>query len=281
MQTSPTPGRGKFEDHRGSAGAFGTLAMGIGSSMVVFVLSLFFIHDFIKGSSGSADLTQHEAAGDVGLMQETPAEASEVQFVTFVLDTAQAQWTQILSRTTGQPWHNVTLVLFREATPTACGVSQTTTGPFYCARDNRVYIDLSFYDELRDRFGAPADFAQAYVIAHELGHHVQHLLGTDTKVHRLQHEHPEQADALSVALELQADCYAGVWGYYMQQDQLFESDDVDEGLNAAAAVGADRMLKVGPDHANTDTFTHGLSTQRATWFRRGLYSGDPTQCGMP
>jgi predicted metalloprotease len=211
-------------------------------------------------------------------VQQSPAEAKEVQFVTFVLDTAESEWSRILPQQMNTPWHDAKLVLFRDQTPTGCGAGETAMGPFYCPRDERIYIDLAFYDELKNRFGAPGDFAQAYVIAHELGHHVQKLLGTDAKVRRAQQANPDQANALSVALELQADCYAGVWGYHMQQENVLESGDVEEGLNAASAVGDDRIQQQTTGHVNADTFTHGSAAQRSSWFKRGFQSGDPRQC---
>ena len=153
----------------------------------------------------------------------------------FVFDTAQATWYKVLSQA-GAPWHDAKLVLFRNATQTGCGVGQTAMGPFYCPTDQKIYIDLAFYDELRTRFGAPGDFAEAYVITHELGHHVQHLLGTDVKVRRAMQHNPDQANALSVALELQADCYAGVWANHTKEENILEPGDIEEGLNAAAVA---------------------------------------------
>ena len=151
-------------------------------------------------------------------------------------------------------------------------------GPFYCPTDEKMYIDLAFYDELRTRFGAPGDFAEAYVLTHELGHHVQHLLGTDTEVRRAMQQNPDQANALSVALELQADCYAGVWANHTKDENILEPGDIDEGLNAAAAVGDDRIQKQTTGRVNVESFTHGSSQQRATWFRRGFTSGNPESC---
>lgn len=250
--------------------------MGIGGSIVLLVLSLIFGRDFISGSGDSVDQGQR-AGGDVAV-QQTPEEAKEVQFVSFVLDTAQATWAKLLPEDMGAPWHDAKLVLFRDATQTGCGVGQTAMGPFYCPLDQRIYIDLAFYDELRTRFGAPGDFAQAYVLTHELGHHVQHLLGTDQRVRRAQEANPDQAKALSVRLELQADCYAGIWAHETQQEQILEPGDIDEGLNAAAAVGDDRIQRETTGHVNSDTFTHGSSAQRATWFKRGFSSGNPKDC---
>jgi predicted metalloprotease len=153
-------------------------------------------------------------------------------------------------------------------------------GPFYCPIDQRVYLDLGFFDELKQRFGASGDAAQAYVIAHELGHHVQHLLGTDAKVRQLQESNPSSANELSVRLELQADCYAGVWANSTQQRQHLDPGDVDEALNAAAAVGDDRIQKQTTGRVNVDSFTHGSAAQRSASFKRGFDNGDPRSCDM-
>jgi predicted metalloprotease len=176
--------------------------MGIGGTVILLVLSLIFGRDFVSGS-GEETAPPPTAGGDVPPASESPAEAKNVQLVKFVFDTAQATWSKVLSQA-GTPWHDAKLVLFRNATQTACGSAQSAMGPFYCPTDQKIYIDLAFYDELRTRFGAPGDFAEAYVITHELGHHVQHLLGTDVKVRRAMQQNPDQANALSVALELQA-----------------------------------------------------------------------------
>jgi predicted metalloprotease len=161
---------------------------------------------------------------------------------------------------------------------TGCGDAPAEVGPFYCPEDQRVYLDLSFFDELAQRFGAPGDFAQAYVIAHELGHHVQHLLGIEQRVREMQESRPGAANQLSVALELQADCFAGVWGNSTSQRKLLEQGDVEEGLAAASAVGDDRIQAQTTGRIRPDTFTHGTSAQRSQWFRRGLESGDPNSC---
>jgi predicted metalloprotease len=151
-------------------------------------------------------------------------------------------------------------------------------GPFYCPADQKVYIDLSFYDDLRTRFGAPGEFAEAYVLTHEIGHHVQHLLGTDAAVRRAQQAHPAQANALSVALELQADCYSGIWAHYTAGQRILEPGDIEQGLAAASAVGDDRLQRAATGHVDVDSFTHGSSAERVAWFRRGFESGDPNDC---
>jgi hypothetical protein len=168
--------------------------------------------------------------------------------------------------------------LYRQATSTACGYGQAASGPFYCPGDGKVYLDLSFFDELHRRFGAPGDFAQAYVVAHEVGHHVQNLLGMERQVRQAQQQRPDQANALSVRMELQADCYAGVWGHAAAQKGMLEVDDVDEGLRAAASIGDDRIQRQSGGVVHPESFTHGSSEQRVQWFRRGLQSGDPNQC---
>ena len=274
MRWSPGRDSGNVEDRRGMGGM--GAPMGIGGSVILLVLSLIFGRDFISGSD--ADPSAPPAAGgDVAPVNESPNEAKEAQLVRFVFDTAQVTWSQVLSQA-GAQWRDAKLVLFRNATQTGCGVGQTAMGPFYCPMDQKIYIDLAFYDDLRSRFGAPGDFAEAYVITHELGHHVQHLLGTDAKVRRAQEQNPDQANALSVALELQADCYSGVWAAHTKRENILEPGDIDEGLNAAAAVGDDRIQRETTGRVNTDRFTHGSSQQRATWFKRGFTSGDPNSC---
>lgn len=253
------------------------MPVGIGSGIIILILGLLFGRDIISGPTENERRQEQTESGEVAV-QQTPQEAKEVQFVSWVLDTAEATWSQLLPQTMGVPWHDAKLVLFRNATPTGCGIGQTAMGPFYCPVDQKLYIDLAFFDELQNRFGAPGEFAQAYVLAHELGHHVQHLLGTDAKVRRAQELDPADANKLSVLLELQADCYAGVWAHYAQTGRALEPGDVDKGLAAAAAVGDDRIQREATGHVNTDTFTHGTSAQRQMWFKRGLQSGDPKAC---
>jgi predicted metalloprotease len=277
MRWTPGGESQNVEDRRGSGG-FGMGPIGIGGGVVLLILSLIFGRDFVSGSGGSWSNGQRNVGGEVAPVQESPEEAKEVQFVSFVLDTAQATWASILPRQMGTPWHDAKLVLFRNATQTGCGVGQTAMGPFYCPLDQKIYIDLGFYDELRSRFGAPGDFAQAYVLTHELGHHVQHLLGIDDRVRRAQIENPDQANALSVRLELQADCFAGIWAHETQREQMLEPGDVEEALNAASSVGDDRIQRAATGHVNADTFTHGTAVQRAMWFRRGFDSGNPKEC---
>jgi predicted metalloprotease len=207
----------------------------------------------------------------------SPEEEKAIQFVSFVLDDVQNTWEKIFA-SSGQTYRRAKLVIFTNTVQSGCGNAQTAMGPFYCPADEKVYIDLGFYKELQDRFGAPGDFAQAYVIAHELGHHVQNLLGTSEKVQSGQQSNPDKANELSVALELQADCYAGVWGHSTQQRDILSAGDVDEALGAAAAVGDDRIQKQATGGVNPETWTHGSSEQRARWFRTGFDSGDVNRC---
>lgn len=268
-----------IEDRRGWGGTgIGPVHVGAGGAVVLLILSLIFGRNFMSGG-GASQASQQVSGGEVGQpIQQSPEEAHEVQLVSWVLDTVQATWSTLLPRATGVPWHDAKVVLYRDATQTGCGVGETATGPFYCPVDERVYVDLSFFDELRDRFGAPGEFAQAYVLAHELGHHVQHLLGTDTMAQRMEQADPANANQVSVKVELQADCYAGVWGYYAQQAGALNANDVHDGLNAAAAVGDDRLQRETTGRVNYDTFTHGSSAQRESWFERGLATGDPNSC---
>lgn len=278
MRWTPGGESRNVEDRRGSGG-FGMAPMGIGGTVILLVLSLIFGRDFVSGSGDNGSAGEQTANGEAApAVQQSPEEAREVQFVSFVLDTAQATWARLLPQDMGTRWHDAKLVLFRNSTQTGCGVGQEAMGPFYCPLDQKIYIDLAFYDELRSRFGAPGDFAQAYVLTHELGHHVQHLLGIDERVRRAQEANPDQANALSVRLELQADCYAGIWAHETQRQQMLETGDVEEALNAASSVGDDRIQRATRGRVNADTFTHGTSQQRATWFRRGFDSGNPKDC---
>lgn len=287
MRWTPGGESGNIEDRRGSGG-IGPVHVGLGGTVILIVLSLIFGRDFVSdnvnpnpysaGGSAAGSLGPGGPNGPGAPVNEPPEEAKEVQFVSFVLDTAEATWAKILPATTGTAWRNAKLVLFRDATQTACGVGQTAMGPFYCPVDQKLYIDLAFFDELRSRFGAPGEFAQAYVLTHELGHHVQHLLGIDAAVRRAQQRDPSAVNDLSVRLELQADCFAGVWGNATRGEGILEAGDLESGLNAAAAVGDDRIQRQTTGHVNTDTFTHGSSAQRVQWFRRGFDSGQPKDC---
>jgi predicted metalloprotease len=201
-----------------------------------------------------------------------------LEFVKRVLGSTETTWGDIFRRN-GATYREPKLRLFNGQVESACGVAGAAVGPFYCPGDERVYIDLSFYDELRSRFRAPGDFAQAYVIAHEVGHHVQKLLGTSDKVTALQQRASEaQGNRLSVMLELQADCYAGVWGFYAQQRGILDPGDLEEALRAASAIGDDRLQKESQGYVVPDSFTHGTSEQRTRWFKQGFDNGDMRRC---
>jgi predicted metalloprotease len=250
------------------------MGMGLGGAVVMLVLSLIFGRGFVTGSTTTDSGTPATASGEVS---SSPSEDRLVQFVSFVLDDVQNTWRAILAER-HVPYEDAKLVLFRDETYSGCGTAEATVGPFYCPRDEKVYIDLAFYDELRRRFGAPGDFAQAYVLAHELGHHVQHLLGIDAQARRLEEVAPQSANAVSVRLELQADCFAGIWAHSTEQRRLLQQGDIDEALTAAAAVGDDRIQRATTGHVNAETFTHGSSAQRSAWFKRGYTNGRIEAC---
>jgi hypothetical protein len=278
MRWTPQGPSRNLEDRRGMRG--GVVGAGVGGSLLLVVLSLIFGRDLTSLGDEPASQVAIEQPGDVAVRQ-TPEEERMVQFVSFVLDTAQATWARKLPEATGVQYRDARLVLFRDVVNSGCGTAQSAMGPFYCPLDEKVYIDLGFYDELDRRFGAPGDFAQAYVLAHEIGHHVQHVLGIDDQVRRAQQGNPRQANPLSVRLELQADCLAGVWGNAAARggQPILEAGDVEEGLRAAAAIGDDRLQRsAGRGSVNPESFTHGTSAQRIEWFRRGFESGDPNAC---
>jgi len=209
---------------------------------------------------------------------EDAREAPLVKFVSFVLDDVQKNWDRVLPAQTGHPYRHAKLVLYRNSFPSACGRAQTAVGPFYCPGDEKIYLDLGFFSELKQRFGAPGEFAEAYVIAHEIGHHIQKIEGIEQKIRRLQEQNPREANELSVRLELQADCFAGVWGNSTEQRHLVNRNDIEAALHAAAAVGDDRLQRLGRGSVNPEKFTHGTSAQRVEWFRRGLDSGKLAAC---
>jgi len=272
MRWTPGGRSPNLEDRR-STGGMGR-GLGIGGTVVVLALSLLF------GRNLFTDLGVEPGVGAAGAPMsaaDSAAEEPEVQFMSVVLDDVQNTWAKILPNS-GTPFHPARLVLFRNSTDSGCGPAQSAMGPFYCPLDERVYLDLGFFDELKQRLGASGDFAQAYVVAHELGHHVQHLLGTDARVRQLAESRPADANELSVRLELQADCYAGVWGHSTDQRQNLQPGDIDEALNAASAVGDDRIQKSTTGRINVDSFTHGSAAQRSQWFKRGFESGDPKSC---
>lgn len=266
-----------IEDRRGRTPA---MAMGGGLSLlVVIVVSLIF------GINPMQLLQSTPDVGGSGRMLEEPRQSydagpeakSQTQFVSTVLASTEDVWTGIFSRS-GKRYVEPRLVLFNDQVESACGYASSAVGPFYCSGDNRVYLDTAFFDELDRRFGAPGDFAQAYVIAHEIGHHVQNLLGISGKVHSMQRGMSEaDANALSVRLELQADFFAGVWAHHAQQThRIIEPGDFDEAIRAASAIGDDRLQKQARGFVVPDSFTHGTSAQRVRWFRKGFDSGEPS-----
>jgi len=283
MQWTPGGDRSDIEDRRGEGGGgsnfggFGGMHFGIGGTLLLIVLSFLFRTNLFSVLGGGGPAAPPAAVRPLSDQEAGPAEKREVEFVTFVLNDVQRTWEHLLSQT-GTSYRHTKLVLFRDLTESRCGTAQTATGPFYCPEDEKVYIDLGFFQELRDRFGAPGEFAQAYVLAHEVGHHVQKLLGIEGKVHRLSHGDPAQANPLSVRLELQADCFAGVWGHATEQRKIVDDADVAAGLRAAASVGDDRLQRMATGHVSPESFTHGSSAQRTDWFRRGLQSGDISTC---
>ena len=264
-----------LEDRRGMGG-IGRAGMGVGGTAVMLILYLLFGRNVLDDAGVSPTGAVATSNGALS-PADSAAEEPMVLEVSGVLDDVQQTWASILPKF-GTQYTDAKLVLFRDATPTGCGTGQTAMGPFYCPVDQKVYLDLGFFDELRNKFGAAGDFAQGYVIAHELGHHVQQLLGTEAEVRRAQERDPANANQYSVKLELQADCYAGVWGHSAQQRGKLDPGDMQEGLQAAASVGDDRILSQAGRSVNAESFTHGSSAQRESWFKRGFDSGDPAQC---
>jgi predicted metalloprotease len=256
--------------------------MGIGGVLVLLVLSWFTGIDFLSLLGGDGTPTQfEETTGTSGTVRATPEEERMVDMVDAVVEDTQETWSQLL----GGRYQPTRAVLFRDAVQSTCGFAQSAVGPFYCPGDRKVYLDLNFFNELHNRFRAPGDFAQAYVLAHEVGHHVQTLLGVESQVRQRQQGDPGNRNAMSVRMELQADCFAGVWGHYASKpgraakgDVELDPDDLEEGLRAAAAIGDDTIQKRSTGHVMPDKFTHGSSEQRVTWFRRGFDSGDPQAC---
>jgi uncharacterized protein len=251
-------GGGQIEDRRGMGGfGAGGIPIGVGGGgigLIVFLIAALLLNGGLPGG------------GDGGGSPVAPSSDNQTQFVSFVVDDVQDTWTQLFEQG-GRTYERTKLVLFDQATVSGCGTASAATGPFYCPNDRKVYLDLGFFRELQSRFGAAGDFAEAYVIAHEFGHHVQNQLGVLAR-----------SRSESIAVELQADCYAGVWGNHAQDENLLEPGDVEEGLNAAAAVGDDRIQKQTQGRVDPETWTHGSSEQRTAAFKRGFDSGDPGAC---
>lgn len=274
MRWSPGD-RSNIEDRRGMSG-MGVGGMGIGGLLLLLLLSWFTGVDFLSLFSGAGS-SPTASVGTSGKIATSPEEERLVDMVDAVMNDAQRTWVQIL----GGRYQPTTAVLFRDAIQSACGFAQSATGPFYCPADRKVYLDLGFFSELHRNLGAPGDFAQAYVLAHELGHHVQTILGVESQVRSRQSADASERNALSVRMELQADCFAGVWGYHANKEPGgvdLDPGDVDEGLRAAAAIGDDRLQRMQGGRVAPERFTHGTSEQRAQWLRRGLESGDPNNC---
>jgi uncharacterized protein len=295
MKWTPGGDSDQIEDRRGETpglggggggGGFrfpfpGGMHLGIGGTVIVLIL--YFVVRGFGGLGGGGDGSPTPANGTAPA-RSTPPPSGEadpdhklVQFVTFVVNDVQKVWADKLQGM-GKPYRPAHLVLFTEATRTGCGEATSQVGPFYCPADGKVYIDLAFYRELVRRFGAPGEFAQAYVIAHEYGHHIQDLLGIEAQVRATQESHPSERNSLSVRLELQADCFAGIWAHSTEERHLLEAGDVDEALGAASAVGDDRIQKQAGGRVNPETWTHGSAAQRSAWFKRGFSQGKITDC---
>jgi|KBSSwiStaDraftv2_1062776.scaffolds.fasta_scaffold81912_3 predicted metalloprotease len=269
---------GNIEDRRGAGGGGMRMGLPVGGGIGGVVLLLLYSAltgqnplDLISSSGGDSGYSEPGPAAP-------PANDPQTRFMRVVLKDTEDTWTTIF-RNNGSRYEVPTLVLFSGATDTACGLGESAMGPFYCPGDRKVYLDTSFFEELSQRFGAPGDFAQAYVIAHEIGHHVQNLLGVSDRVSNArQRAGRGEANALSVRLELQADCYAGVWGHYAAQHNLLDPGDAEEGLRAAAAIGDDRLQRQAQGRVVPESFTHGSSEQRVSWLKRGLESGQIQSC---
>ena len=256
---------------------------GIGTIILLVVVYLV----FLKGGGGDGGFNVPDPTSAFPQVPQTgtgnmsvpnsPDADRQVDFVSFVLDDAQGFWRQQF-RAAGEPYDRAKLVLFRNQVSSGCGLASSATGPFYCPLDQKVYIDLGFFDELNRRFKAPGDFAQAYVLAHEIGHHIQQQLGIEGKVRQQSQQNPDDANDLSVRLELQADCFAGVWGRSTYDRGILENGDLQEGLNAAASVGDDRIQSQTQGRIDPESFTHGTSEQRAHWLQTGFDSGNLESC---
>jgi uncharacterized protein len=265
-----------IQDRRGMGG--GTMIGGGGIGMLVLVL----LFSFISGRNPLELLSQVEQTGAGPAEPSAPTGAAvendpQARFVGAVLGDTEDTWKSIFAKQ-GRVYEEPVLVLFDGSVRSACGLASAAVGPFYCPSDHRLYLDLSFFRELAQRFGAPGDFAQAYVVAHEVGHHVQTLLGISDQVQRGQASGRANPNELSVRMELQADCFAGVWGHHAAGRQLLDPGDAEEGLRAAAAIGDDRLQRQGQGYVAPESFTHGSSEQRVSWLRRGLEAGDPNAC---
>lgn len=263
------------EDRRGSGGGIGGKSIGVGTIVLALVAMYFGVDPSVVLNVGQG-LQQTEVTEARPIPKDDPMAV----FVAKVLGSTEKTWGKIFQQS-GHQYRAPTLVIFTGQTHTDCGAGQAAMGPFYCPADQKVYIDLSFYQEMKNRFHAPGDFAQAYVIAHEVGHHIQNLMGTSEQVQRARQSARSEAEAnqYSVRLELQADCYAGVWANHADgENRILEAGDVEEAMTAAAAIGDDALQKQAQGYAVPDSFTHGTSQQRMHWFNQGLSTGDIQQC---
>ena len=291
MKWKPGKRSGDLEDRRSQGGGLGgggfPIPMGrMGGGGIVGVIVAVVLYFLVSsgGGGGGFDVPapgsafpQVPESGSGASVPGSPDEDKEVDFVSFVLDDAQGFWKQQF-QAAGKPYQRAKLVLFRNQVSSGCGLASSDTGPFYCPLDQKVYIDLGFFDELNRRFKAPGDFAQAYVLAHEIGHHIQQQLGIEGKVRQQSQQNPDDANDLSVRLELQADCFAGVWGRSTYDRGILENGDLQEGLNAAASVGDDRIQSQAQGRIDPESFTHGTSEQRAHWLQTGFDSGNLESC---
>ncbi len=271
---------GNVEDRRGRPGARTALPVGGGVIGIVVAVLILFLGGGGYGVNNPLEQfpAQNDPGSNASAMETAPDSQSQVDgFVRFVISDLQQFWVADFQRA-GREFSPTRLVLFRQATDTGCGTGSSATGPFYCPRDRRIYIDLSFFRALAQRFRAPGDFAQAYVLAHEYGHHVQTITGVTQQVDQASQENPDQRNALSVRVELQADCLAGVWAHSTYERGLLEEGDLEEGLTAAASVGDDRIQAETTGRISPETFTHGTAEQRAAWFKRGFDEGDASVC---
>ena len=265
------------EDRRGNSGlgGIGGKSVGLGTIAIALVAMYFGVDPAVIINLGQG-LGQNASTQSAPIPRDDP----DAQFVAKVLASTEDTWDKIF-KNAGQTYPAPKLVLFAGQTPTACGTGQAAMGPFYCPGDQKVYIDLQFYQELKTKFNAPGDFAQAYVIAHEVGHHIQTIMGTSEQVQKARNNarNEAQANQYSVQLELQADCYAGVWAHHADgENRILEAGDVEEAMRAAAAIGDDALQKQAQGYAVPDSFTHGTSQQRMRWFNQGLKTGDIKQC---
>lgn len=265
------------EDHRNDAGGGLPVGrLGIGGVILVGVISLLLGQNPLQVLGLIAS---HTPPAQRAPARQTAAQDPASQFSSAILASTEDEWGKIFPQAFGLSYSNPKLFLFRGQVQSACGSASSAMGPFYCSADQKIYIDLSFYDELAKRYGAPGDFANAYVLAHEVGHHIQNLTGISGKVHQKQQtSSKKQANALSVKLELQADCLAGVWGYHAAQKNILEPGDTEAGLAAANAIGDDTLQRGAGQAVAPDSFTHGSSAQRSYWFKQGLESGDVNRC---